>query len=75
MSNYYETFKVYLLENSLDILKFIEKNLIDNGDVLILKNKDDVITYDFIRIDEKNKSYTPEFKFKDMKSVAEKIFE
>ena len=75
MSNYYETFKVYLLENSLDISKFIEKNSIDNGDVLILKNKDITITYDFIKIDGINKSYTPEFNFDDMKSVAEKIFE
>ncbi len=74
-SNQYETFKVYLLENNLDISKFIEQNSIDNGDVLILKNKDNTITYDFIKIDEKDQSYTPEFKFKDMKSVVEKIFE
>ena len=74
-SNHYETFKVYLLENGLDISKFIEENTIDDGDVLILKNKDTTNTYDFIKINEKDQSYTPNFKFNDMKSVAEKIFE
>jgi len=74
-SNHYETFKVYLSENNIDILKFIEKNSMNEGDVLILKNKDITITYDFIKISEKDQSYTPEFKFSDMKSVVEKIFE
>ena len=62
-------------ENNIDILKFIEKNSMNEGDVLILKNKDITITYDFIKISEKDQSYTPEFKFNDMKSVVEKIFE
>ncbi len=74
-SNYYATFKVFLLENSTDVSGFIKENSIEVGDVIIFKKTDTIITYDFIKIVDKDQSYMPKFEFSNMKSVVEKIFE
>lgn len=75
ISNHYETFRVFLIEDSSDISGFIKQNSMEVGDILILKKKDSKITYDFIKIVDKDQSYMPKYKFTDMRSVVEKIFE
>ena len=74
-SNHYETFRVFMIENDEDITNFIKQNSIDIGDVIILKKRDTTITYDFIKIVDKDQSYNPEFKFSNMRNLVEKIFE
>jgi hypothetical protein len=75
-SNHYETFRVFLVENNSKVSEFIKDNLVNIGDILILKNnKDQIITYDFIVIDEKDPTYPKKLRFDNMNKIIEKIFE
>lgn len=74
-SNHYETFRVFLFEDHSNIVEFVNENHMTLGDIVILKNRDHTITYDFIVISEKIPSYPKKLRFDNMEKAIEKIFE
>jgi len=73
-SNFYQIFKVFLHEDG-DLKEFIKKNSVEKNDIIIFKNKSNSkITYDFLKLDDTNSSFSPTYPYNNMAKVIDGIF-